>query len=75
MDTPVNDQYKPVKRKRKGKLYMPKLSCGPGDNCKLSSAASQKLIETILAGACGVECKQGLKEASDLALDRKLLTP
>ena len=37
------------KRKKQGKLLEPKLTCGPGDNCKCACNTAINLIHSILS--------------------------
>lgn len=55
-------EYRPVKRKIKGRLAQPRMVCGPGQNCKNSSAASARAISSIL--------EHGKKVGSCSALDQ-----
>lgn len=58
-------QFKPVKRKQKGKLAQPRLQCGPGINCKESSRAACNLMKAILAHGNKVDDCSALNQCQD----------
>jgi len=58
-----NIEYRPIKRKSKGKLAPSRLQCGPGQNCKAQSVAATKAIQAILAGAAKPGCSSTTQAA------------
>lgn len=71
-----SNERKPLIRKgKRGKVRMPKIHCGPGQNCKNSSASAANLISTILANGTNQPDVKILSECRDQSVCEDYLQP
>lgn len=64
-----------VRKGRRGKVLMPKVICGPGQNCKNSSAAACRAIAAILENGNKTVASEKLKQALSQSCHEDYLQP
>lgn len=68
--------FKDLRVRKKGyQLAAPKLSCGPGDNCKSSCNAAINLMNSILSRGTNDPADKNLEQMAAMAIREELMDP